>query len=268
MHVHLYAQCLDDERMLPYFFRNYDGLVDRYVIFDDGSTDRSLSILHDHPRVEVRSFDRSVAESFVLSEQALSNECWKESRGQADWVIVTDIDEHLHHRHFREYLSSMLAQGVTLIPALGFQMISESIPAPEDNLSETITRGAPWEKMMKASIFDPDGIAEIAFTHGRHKAEPTGIVRVPDTDEMLLLHYKYVSLEQTHARHQQLNRGLRSVDVQNGWGHKYSWSLDQLRADWEAIAAASVDVASMRDSISDGYPFDRWWEKYRMGTSP
>ena len=35
LRVHLYAQCWNDEFMLPYFFRHYDSFVDRYVIFDD-----------------------------------------------------------------------------------------------------------------------------------------------------------------------------------------------------------------------------------------
>ena len=35
MRVHLYSICWNDARILPYFFRHYDSLVDRYVIYDD-----------------------------------------------------------------------------------------------------------------------------------------------------------------------------------------------------------------------------------------
>lgn len=31
--------------MLPYFFRHYDSLVDRYFISDNGSSDRSRELL-------------------------------------------------------------------------------------------------------------------------------------------------------------------------------------------------------------------------------
>ena len=60
--------------MLPFFFRHYDRFVDRYVIFDDGSTDNSPAMLTGHPRVELRRFVRSEPGSFALSEQALSNQ--------------------------------------------------------------------------------------------------------------------------------------------------------------------------------------------------
>ncbi len=40
--VHLYALCWNDRRMLPHFFKHYGCLVDRFCIFDNGSTDGSL----------------------------------------------------------------------------------------------------------------------------------------------------------------------------------------------------------------------------------
>ena len=97
MKIHLYALCWNDADMLPFFFRHYDRFVTRYIIFDDGSTDESLAIMQSRQNVELRKFVREDADSFALSEQAVSNHCWKASRGVADWVIITDIDEHLHH---------------------------------------------------------------------------------------------------------------------------------------------------------------------------
>jgi glycosyltransferase involved in cell wall biosynthesis len=86
MRVHLYAQCWNDEFMLPFFFRHYDSFVDRYVIFDDGSTDQTLSILSNHPRVDVRRFQReqySVLRAFRASsfERVLERKPWKHHNG-------------------------------------------------------------------------------------------------------------------------------------------------------------------------------------------
>lgn len=263
MQIHLYAQCWNDERMLPFFFRHYDPLVDRYIIFDDGSTDASLSILSAHPKVDIRHFPRSHPDSFVLSEQSLSNTCWKESRNQADWVIVTDIDEHLWHPEWQHYLGDCSAKGVTLIPALGFQMVSDQLPSPDALLRRDITMGMPWAKMMKASIFDPAAVSEINFRTGRHSAEPIGRIELPVRDEMLLFHYKYLGLDETHRRHQQLRQGLGSKDVANDWGHKYTWERVELEADWHRVKSSAVDTRAFLVRPIPDYPLSRWWDRLR-----
>jgi glycosyltransferase involved in cell wall biosynthesis len=263
MVVHLFAQCWNDEWMLPFFFRHYDGLVDRYVIYDDGSTDNSWAILQSHPKVEARRFVRRVPESFALSEQALSNDCWKASAGVADWVIVTDLDEHLFHRDWSAYLSRCRHEGVSAIPALGFQMVSEHAPTSGEQLSAAHPFGAPWEQMMKLSIFDPAAITDINFTPGRHMADPHGRVCVPGIDEMLLLHYKYLGFEETRRRHQQLRLGLGTVDIERGFGHKYSWSPEDLRADWDRTVARAIDIRTLESDPAARYPIRPWWQKFR-----
>jgi glycosyltransferase involved in cell wall biosynthesis len=249
--------------MLPFFFRHYDPVVDDYVLFDDGSTDGTLSLLAEHPKVEVRQFIWSDRESFAFSEQSLSNHCWKESRGVADWVIITDIDEHLFHPSMLQYLDACSDEGITLIPALGFQMISEDVPAAGETLYKSCSFGTPWTQMMKPSIFKPSEIEEINFSVGRHNANPTGNVRVPQRDEVLLLHYKYLNFEQTRRRHMQLATKLKPKDHRFGMGHKYGWSRDEFRKDWDKVAAAAVDVRRIVSKAAKYYPHERWWSRYR-----
>jgi len=264
MVVHLYAQCWNDEWMLPFFFRHYDRLVDRYFMFDDGSSDGTLPLLRAHPKVEVRQFERSDSRSFVVSEQAFSNQCWKASRGLADWVIVTDVDEHLYHPAGRDYLDRCASEKVTIIPALGFQMISAERPSGEETLCVACTLGAPWSQMLKASVFDPDEIVEVNYGPGRHRADPTGRIRIPQTDELLLFHYKYMGFEETYLRHKQLEKGLGLGDVERNFGHKYRWSRDRLQADWAQVLADAIDTLAIRSGPSGHYPSERWWEKYRQ----
>jgi hypothetical protein len=262
--VHLYAQCWNDEFMLPYFFRHYDSFVDRYIIFDDGSTDRSQAILADHPKVELRRFVWSDPDSFAASEQALSNRCWKESRDEADWVIVTDVDEHLFHPAMPQYLASCADAGVTVVPALGFQMICQALPDEAALLHQAAVRGAPWHDMMKASIFNPREIEEINFEPGRHRAGPVGNLRAPERDEVLLLHYKYLGQQRTYARQRELLRRLGTRDRTTGWGRQYAWSRDELLRDWARFSDRTVNVFKVRP---EAYPLRRWWHS-RMEIVP
>ena len=50
MRIDLYTLCWNDADMLGFFFRHYDRFVQRYIVYDDGSTDQSLEILHANRR--------------------------------------------------------------------------------------------------------------------------------------------------------------------------------------------------------------------------
>ena len=107
--------------------------------------------------VEVQRFVRVDPASFALSGQALSNECWRASRGVADWVIVTDIDEHLYHSDLFTLLIRYKAQATTFIPELGYQMISEKFPGPSERALRDPDPGRPVARDVQGEPLRSDG---------------------------------------------------------------------------------------------------------------
>jgi hypothetical protein len=255
--VHLYTICWNDAAMLPFFFRHYDPWVDHYILYDDGSTDGTLGILAAHPRATVGRFQRVMPDSFVGSALLHHEQMWHRSRGQTAWVVLTAVDEHLWHPDMPGYLARCGAAGVTAIPALGFQMVSETFPAADETLAETRRLGAPYDMMNKLSIFDPDALAETRYISGRHRAAPTGRVVYPAADEVLNLHYKYLDRDRVAERHRLLDTGLRPLDRAEKVGLQYQWSRAELDADWEAFAARAGDYRTA--PIGPATHPDRWW---------
>lgn len=239
--VHLYALCWNEAHMLPYFFRHYDSIVDRYHIFDNHSTDGSLELLKQHPRVilDVIDFD---GPSFVESAQRFNNSCWKSSRGQADWVIVCNIDEHLYHPNLSQYLAVCRRRKISLIRPKGFEMVSDTFPTGSQPLYTQITTGMPSRELDKPQLFAPDLIDEINFRPGRHRAKPRGHVKSPLRRQVKLLHYKYLGLEYMSCRTGKLRDRLREGDIANHWGHKYLWDDRQKISDFERVQQAAVQV--------------------------
>ncbi|HEY2617653.1 MAG TPA: glycosyltransferase family 2 protein [Acetobacteraceae bacterium] len=259
--IWLYTMSLNEERMLPFFFRHYDRWVDRYIVYDDGSTDRTLEMFAARRNVEVRRFERSMPGSFVISATLLQNAAWKEARGKAAWAVITAIDEHLHHPDILGYLASCRRSGVSAIPALGFQMLAERFPDSAEWLADTHRLGAPFDEMNKLSILDPNLIEETNFVLGRHSAEPTGRVVYPEADELVNLHYKYLDTEYLRSRHALLLGGLGEVDKAAGLGWHYQLSTDRLDAEWRRFASMALDY---RDpTVGFTTHLDRWWRGSR-----
>ena len=265
MWIDLYTRCWNDSAMLGFFFRHYDDLVQRYIVFDDGSTDNSLGILAANPKVEIRRPpERADPESRILSSHELVESCWKESRGLADFVIVTDIDEHIHHPEMQTYLAACKRQGVTIIPSLGYQMMSEEFPQRGLLLRESLTRGAPFLAASKMNIFSPDDIETTRFGLGRHSAAPLGNVVAPARDELKLLHYKYLGFERTQRRHEEYLTRQRKKDLARGLGYQYSWARDELALIWSAMAAQLVDVREPYPRETEETAGPLWWDAFRQ----
>jgi hypothetical protein len=249
--------------MLGFFFRHYDSFVQRYVIYDDGSTDDSVEILRAHPRVDLRPMpERCDPDSRVLSVVPLQDSCWKESRGVADWVIVTDIDEHVWHPDLASYLAGCLWRGVTIVPGLGYHMLSDTFPEPGAPILQTVVMGATDHWSSKLNLFCPDAIEETRFTPGRHTAAPAGRVLVPWRDELRVLHFRFLGFERTQRRHEEYLARQRPKDLANSLGFQYSWSREELRERWDALQARAVDVTDPDLRPWETHKEPRWWEGY------
>ena len=226
--IHLYALCWNDARMLPFFFRHYDPWVQRYVIFDDGSTDGSLELLRAHPRVEVRRFVRTHPESFVLSELAHYDHCWKASRGEADWIFLCDVDEHLFHPIYRVSRSMSLC-GVTAVPTIGCEMVSDVFP--EDTSGSPCREHlSPCRDMCKLSVFRP-APAGHRFAPGGHSACPVG-------RNVAAAHACSFALQDARSRlrgHTSCGAGqpVGPERLEQDWGHQWTARGDALSAVFE-----------------------------------
>jgi glycosyltransferase involved in cell wall biosynthesis len=254
--------------MLGFMFRHYDSWVDRYVVYDDGSTDGSIEILKAHPKVELRKFEWRYPGFFTKSNSIVQNRVWKESKGKADWVIMVDVDEHLYVSGvpISEFLEAKKNQGVTLIPALGYQMLSKKFPEPDEQLCNTITMGAPYSQMNKMVLFNPDAITEINTSPGRHKANPVGQLKFSKRDELLLLHYKYIGFDRLMARHASVHAKHSEIKEDSGFpvkggSPKYSYTKEQLEEDWNNFEKNAIDISKpdLRPWINHGTRL--WWRK-------
>ena len=241
MRIDLYTSCWNEERYIPFFLRHYEPLVDRIVVFDDGSTDRSLELLAASPKVELRRLKQG--ESFVLMQQQELNQCWKESRGRADWVFIIDMDEQVYHEDLRNYLAQCQAAGVTILNPVGLDMVSAYFPPPNLVLTETVRLCVRAFLQDKLAVFDPNAIDEINYTPGRHLARPTGRVIFPEKRDVKFLHYKQLGLDYLLARSRELASRKTDFDRVRGWGLHYDRSDEEDRIHFEKMLSEAMGLS-------------------------
>jgi glycosyltransferase involved in cell wall biosynthesis len=201
--------------MLPLVFEYYDRFVDKFIIYDNYSTDGSESIIESYSNAEIRKFHSNGFNDVVQNE--IKNNCWKKSRGKADFVIVCDVDEVLYHPRIMEVLSNMQKEKVS-IPAIdGFNMYSDGFPTEGKIITEQIKTGVPDAAYSKNIIFDPHRIVEIGNTPGGHTSSPLGIVEKGEI-HLKLLHYKNLGGDYLLKRHRLLAERLSETNIKEGLG--------------------------------------------------
>ena len=243
MQIHLFAMCLNEERMIPYFLSHYSGWVTQFHIFDNGSTDNSLRLLAGDPRITVESF-KTEGDSFVETAQRLMNDVWTRSR-HADWVITAEVDEHLHHPDILAYLQHCATERVTVLHPVGFNMVSDTFPTDPRPLCEQIVRGVRAPDFDKLAIFDPRAIISINYDVGRHAAAPTGRLSWEQNRQIKLLHYKNLGVDYLIERNGILSKGLRLKDKSRRWGEQYFRSTATVEVDFASYALRARRVPGM-----------------------
>lgn len=220
MKIHVYTLCWNEEVILPYFLRHYETIAEKIIVYDE-STDNSLNILKSHPKVEIRSFS-SNNEFRDDIHRDIKNNCWKESRGQAQWVIILDTDEFIYHIDLVRFLKERHLEGVTLCKPKGYMMVSEKLPSTQGMIYEELKMGLPQEASSKPVIFNPTKIEEINFSAGAHSCEPIGKIKWYESiGDLKLLHYKVLSLEYLLTRARKCKERLSDINKQNNWGKHY-----------------------------------------------
>ena len=237
--VHYYTVCWNEEKILPLVFDYYDRFVDKFIIYDNHSTDRSKSIIASHKNARIVEFQSEGFNDIVQNE--IKNNCWKTSRGHADLVIVCDMDEFLYHTNLPLYLQNMLSARTSLPEIEGYNMYSTFFPDKHRLISEQVKNGIRDDAYSKKIIFDPHRIVEMRYSPGSHRAEPVGILRKGENSAKLL-HYKNLGLDYLTDRYNILSKRLSETNKQEGLGVHYTYPIAQVEQNYARGVALSRNV--------------------------
>jgi len=226
--------------ILPHFLKHYD-FVDRIVVYDNQSDDESLQILKSSAKVEVRSFDTG-GKHHTGKLDKIRNQAWKESKGQADFVIVCDIDEFLYHPHFLYLLEAMKACGATVMKPQGYEMLGEQPPESGDDIFELYSKGMRTYSFDKCVLFDPDAIEEINYQPGSHTCEPAGEVVLFRRPELTLLHFRHLGVSYVRHRYEASVARRSDFNLKHHFGTHYLESEEDTQRRFEKMRQNAVEL--------------------------
>ena len=242
--IHVYTVCWNEEQFLPFFLRHYSSFADRIVVYDNQSTDSTPDIVRSCPIAELRTFDTNGS----FDDHAninIKNNSYKESCGEADYVIVVDSDELIYHPDLKRVLLQHKRDGITLPRTKGLDMVSWRFPTAEKDITELVRLGRESLEYSKRCIFDPS--LDMNFEIGCHDCTPEGNVVENKEAELFMLHYHYLGLMRCINRHRIVRSRLAKAK-NNKVAYQYRWGASKLVGRFVGYRLDSHDVIRNRRS--------------------
>ena len=239
MKVACYALAYNEEIILPQFIEHYKKFCDKIVIYDNMSTDNTKQIALDSG-CEVISWE---APGGGLNDQCyleIKQNCYKKDRDDYDWVISVDADEFYTHKEgihgLQKLLEDYTRQGITLPKVIGYNMVG--VGSEDLNISN-INLGVEDISYSKRCIFNPTLNMSWAWgchpQHGQELLNQVVGIKESKTSEVILHHYKYISLSYVLKRHQSYFSRLSSFNKERGLAVHYGYDEDVLRHEYNNL---------------------------------
>lgn len=275
----IWAYCLvwNEEMMLDYYLRHYSQFCDKIIFYDNESTDRSREIIESYANTEIRTYKTNGK----LSDQAykdLKTSSIQDSRGNADYVIISDCDEFIYHPNIRKFLSDTLNKYSVYYPA-GFQMASQTFPTTKGQIYYEVDRGEPSPWYSKPMLINPNLVGDLSYVDGCHEFETTeGLINAPiyhpvpekirpegeykghrwgkwqmmydilhmfNDQPLKMLHYKFLGADFVNNRYQQYVDRLSDYNLKNQVAMHYKDAIESnsVQKDIDEVLIKSVKVS-------------------------
>lgn len=229
------AICFNESFMLPYFIRHYKRFSKKIIVYDNCSTDQSVQIMKENG-VHVESFgsNQQTRDDIMLN---IKNHAWKILKGKADWAIVVDIDEFVHHPNLLELLKNAKDNGVTVMQPAGYNMFCDKMPVGAGQLYQEVRLGVADAKYNKICVLNLNLLENINYGPGCHQANPMTRQRLKIYTEanLRLLHFNYLTLEYHLQRYKERGQRLSQINRRNQWGTEYLLPAKTLEANYKNL---------------------------------
>lgn len=230
----VYTIAYNEAHFVKNFLTAYKN-AEKIIVYDNQSTDSTVRLLLEDPRVEVREYNSGgqIRDDLYLE---IKNNCWKEARGKADWVIVCDFDEivtwALPPNTFYLAFCAELSYHDLVIP-FGYMVYAENMPLFQDNIILDSSIKAVYDKNSeKPCCFRPDRVKEINFNPGCHTANPVPEgepLAIAHVQEFKLIHFKFINIVHYFDRLADYKKRMSEYNLKTGFGVHYTWTFEQHR---------------------------------------
>lgn len=262
MRLDLYTLTYNEADIIPYVLQYWKAIINQGIdlhcyIYDNYSTDNSVELLSQYDWIEIRHF-QSDGHNDVIHQQ-LKQDCWKESKGRADWCCVCDFDEILWSKNntLKEELEYADKHNFNVIGMKWYAFAGDSLPSYTEGtfLHQQVKRGyeqyinhtPQFKHLGKFILFNPNKVDEMLWSVGQHilfKVIPYMNLYVTST--VVTFHInKGFGEDYFVQKRQKMFKRLSQTNLRSGMGVEYGHPEEKIRQEYRQYQAQSIDISNM-----------------------
>lgn len=253
----------NEAALVPYVMPYIEKLgYDRFVVYDNESTDNTVELLKQYPFVEIRSFHTDKMDNYQHIKNMLEiyQEEFKISYGKGEpvWMTMGDFDEVFYFTHwktmytinkepFKFYLNNLSELGYNVCTEEIVDLISENMPVLKDshdlvhNHIDKFNYGHPFE-WNKPVLFRVDNLEALSFFGGMHygkfRFEGQKITPFYGTKYLFRFHLKYIGKDRLYANNVERNRKRGNTNC----------PIEDFNERWDSVVSEGLPL---KDYIKD-----------------
>ena len=239
--------------ILPFVVDYWKRLqVTKAVVYDNGSTDGSVEYLKQFDWIEVKHFDTEGMNDAI--QRDIKNNCWKESIGKCDFVIVCDMDEVLYSKNLESELQYMKDNQYNVLGTPWYALCGDEMPKYSDNLllheivkkvyKQDINRD--YKDIGKFMLFDPNIITDMRFDVGCHRSFPLPELKLYKSNKIFAIHFdKGFGCEYNIKRKKIMNNRLSEVNKKNKWCFEYGFTEEEIIKDYKEKQNKAINILNV-----------------------
>lgn len=261
MKIDWYCLCYNEEFIIPWIVQYWekirkDGIDLHVYVWDNYSTDKSVEILSKYDWITVNYFKTEGQDD--IRQAMIKNTVWKNSKGKADFVCVTDFDEIIWSNDLKSELQKMKDGGYNVLGTQWFAFCGDEIPVyTEDKyLHQLVGKGykqyinhmPQYKDLGKFMIIDPNLIETMNWSVGNHICNPKPQMKLYISDKIVAFHVnKGLSEDYFVNKRKIMGKNLSENNRKCNMCYEYNFPEEKSRKEYREYQKNSFDINLIYD---------------------
>ena len=256
MKLDWYTLCYNEEFIIPWIIQYWekirkDGIDLHIYVWDNYSTDRSVELLSKYDWITINYFKTEGQDD--SAQAIIKNTVWKNSKGKADFVCVSDFDEIIWSNDLVSELQYMKDNGYNVLGTKWYAFCGDEIPVyTEDKyLHQLVGKGYKqyinhvprYKDLGKFMIIDPNKIDDMGFSVGNHICNPQPYMKLYVSDKILAFHInKGLSEDFFVNRRKIMGKNLSENNRKYNMCFEYNYPEEKSREEYREYQKKSINL--------------------------